>query len=89
MNYYHTLLMNIRGTLLTHKGTTIYEYIISDVDLKSERVTIIQLDTKSKVQYDLEVFICIFSKSYFYLNDEDDALYHIELYDQLLGESNA
>ena len=82
--------MNIRGTLLTHKGTTISEYIISDVNVDTKIVTMIRLDSlRTKQEYDIDIFMCIFSISYFYFNDEDDTLHHVEFYEQLLGDPNA
>ena len=89
MNHYYDLLQKIKGTLLTAAGSAEpFEYIISDVNTK--RVTMIRLDSlREKQEYEIDVFMCIFSRSYFYFNDEDDTLHHVESYEQLLGDPNA
>ena len=67
-----------------------FEYIISDVNVDTKRVTMIRLDSlRTKQEYDIDIFMCIFSRSYFYFNDEDDTLHHVEFYEQLLGDPNA
>ena len=91
MNHYYDLLQKIKGTLLTAAGSAEpFEYIISDVNVDTKRVTMIRLDSlRAKQEYEIDVFMCIFSRSYFYLNDEDDTLFHVEFYEQLLGDPNA
>ena len=91
MNHYYDLLQKIKGTLLTAAGSAEpFEYIISDVNVDTKRVTMIRLDSlHAKQEYEIDVFMCIFSRSYFYFNDEDDTLHHVEFYEQLLGDPNA
>ena len=91
MNHYYDLLQKIKGTLLTAAGSAEpFEYIISDFNVDTKRVTMIRFDSlRTKQEYDIDIFMCIFSRSYFYFNDEDDILHHVEFYEQLLGDPNA
>lgn len=90
MNHYYDLLQKIKGTLLTAAGSAEpFEYIISDVNVDTKRVIILCFDSPQiKQKFEIDVFMCIFSRSYFYLNDEDDTLHHVETYEQLLGDPN-